>query len=51
MGVRCGRFAADANPGQGLARTPYRTRKINPQRLDGIFNRDSKRIDRYPQAI
>ncbi len=51
MGIRLDRFAAGAKQAQGLLRSPDRAREFHPQTLDGIFNRDSKRIESYPQAI
>jgi len=51
MGVQLDRFAAGANPAPGLLRSPHSTPKINPQTLDGNFNRYSKWIGGYPQAI
>lgn len=51
MGVRRSAFAKDANPAEGLLRTPYEVRKINPQNLNRIFNRDSKWIAGYPQVV
>jgi hypothetical protein len=51
MGVRLHCFATDANPIQSSRRTPDSSREFDPQTLDGIFNRDSKRIESYPQGV
>jgi len=51
MSVRLGRFAADAKQAQGLARTPAQAPEFDPQPVRTIFNRDSKWIESYPQAV
>jgi hypothetical protein len=51
MGVRLGRFAADAKAAQGLQRPLDSTREFHPQTLDGNFNCNSNRIESYPQGV